>query len=176
MNPQANKQFMRRRTNIIQFKELSSVKHYKEHWDWVMINFEIFILIVTRGRKLIGISGSLIWSKTLMELTFNPCGEFLWSLEGPVSQIHSPHLHVRAPGIFSDFLKIIQMLKRKWGAESNGKVPHLFIPGKTVTLVHEFAVEDMPSAELPPRLLRLQWRTCPLSKHFENDPTAIIFN
>ena len=29
-----------------------------------------------RGRKLIGISGSLIWSKTLMELMFNPCGEF----------------------------------------------------------------------------------------------------
>ena len=27
-------------------------------------------------RRVIGISGSLIWSKTLMELTFNPCGEF----------------------------------------------------------------------------------------------------
>ena len=29
-----------------------------------------------------------------------PCGEFRWSPEGPVSQIHSPHLHVGAPGIF----------------------------------------------------------------------------
>ena len=28
------------------------------------------------GRRVIGISGSLVWSKTLMELTFNPCGEF----------------------------------------------------------------------------------------------------
>ena len=28
------------------------------------------------GRRAIGISGSLIWSKTLMELIFNPCGEF----------------------------------------------------------------------------------------------------
>ena len=28
------------------------------------------------GRRVIVISGSLIWSKTLMELIFNPCGEF----------------------------------------------------------------------------------------------------
>ena len=35
------------------------------------------------------------------------------------------------------------MLKREWGAESNGKVPHKFIPNKTATLVPEFAVEDL---------------------------------
>ena len=28
------------------------------------------------GRRVIGISGSLIWSKTLMELVFNNCGGF----------------------------------------------------------------------------------------------------
>ena len=56
----------------------------------------------TWGRRVIGISVSLIWSKTLMELIFNPCGEFRWNPEGPVSQIHSPHLHVGAHGIFSD--------------------------------------------------------------------------
>ena len=36
------------------------------------------------------------------------------------------------------------MLKREWGAESNGKVPHLFIPSKTATYVPEFAIEDLP--------------------------------
>ena len=36
------------------------------------------------------------------------------------------------------------MLKREWGAESDGKLPHLFILRKTVTLVPEFAVEDLP--------------------------------
>ena len=36
------------------------------------------------------------------------------------------------------------MLKREWGAESNGKLPHLFIPSKTVTLVSEFEVEHLP--------------------------------
>ena len=35
------------------------------------------------------------------------------------------------------------MLKREWGAESNGKLPHLFIPSKTATLIPEFAVEDL---------------------------------
>ena len=36
------------------------------------------------------------------------------------------------------------MLKREWDAESNWKLPHLFIPSKTATLVPEFAVEDLP--------------------------------
>ena len=36
------------------------------------------------------------------------------------------------------------MLKREWGAESNGKLSHLFIPSKTATLVPEFSVEDLP--------------------------------
>ena len=36
------------------------------------------------------------------------------------------------------------MLKKEFGAESNGKLPHLLIPSKTATLVPEFAVEDLP--------------------------------
>ena len=92
---------------------------------------------------MIGISGSLIWSKTLMELIFNPCSEFWLSLEGPISQFHSPHLHVGAPGIFSDLLKSVHMLKREWGAGRNGKLLHLFIPSKTATLVPEFAAADL---------------------------------
>ena len=40
------------------------------------------------------------------------------------------------------------MLKRAWGAESNWTLPHIFIPSKIATLVPEFAVEDLPWAEL----------------------------
>ena len=36
------------------------------------------------------------------------------------------------------------MLKREWGAESNGKLLHLFIPSKNATLVPEFAGKDLP--------------------------------
>ena len=36
------------------------------------------------------------------------------------------------------------MLKREWGVEINGKLWQLFISSKTVTLVSEFAVEDLP--------------------------------
>ena len=60
-----------------------------------------------------------------------------------LAKIHSPHLHDGAPGIFSDLLRSVQILKREWGAESNGKLLHLFIPSKTATLVPEFAVEDL---------------------------------
>ena len=79
-----------------------------------------------------------------MELIFNPCGEFRWTPEGPGSQIHSSHLHVGALGIFSDLLRSVKMLKREWGAESNGKLPHLFIPRKTATWIPGFAMEDLP--------------------------------
>ena len=88
-----------------------------------------------------------IWLKILMELIFNPCGEFRWSPEDPVSEIHSPHLLVCVPGIFSYLLRSVQMLKREWGAESNGKLPHQFIPVK-----------------LQPWFLSLQWKTCLLKK------------
>ena len=38
------------------------------------------------------------------------------------------------------------MLKREreWGAEINGKLPHLSIPNKTAAWVPEFAMEDLP--------------------------------
>ena len=63
---------------------------------------------------------------------------------GPVGQIHSPQLHIGAPGIFSGLLRSVQMLKREWGAESNGKLPHLSIPSKTAAWVPEFALKDLP--------------------------------
>ena len=87
---------------------------------------------------MIGISGSLIWSKTLMELMFNPGGEFRRSPVGPVSQIHSPHLHVGAPGMFSYLLRSVQKQKRERGCGKNGKIPRIFIHGKAAALVHEF--------------------------------------
>ena len=61
-----------------------------------------------------------------------------------MSQIHSPHLHIGAPGISLDLLRSVQMLKKEWSAESNGKLPHLFIPSKSANLFPEFAVEDLP--------------------------------
>ena len=82
---------------------------------------------------MIEISGTLNWSKTLIELLFNPCGEFRLSPDGPVSQF--PHLHAGAPGLLSDLVRSVRMLNREWGAESNGKLPHL---------VPEFAVEHLP--------------------------------
>ena len=65
-------------------------------------------------------------------------------LEGPVSQIHSPHLHVGGPGIFSDLLRSVHMQKREWDAENNGKLPHFSILSKTAAGISEFAVEDLP--------------------------------
>ena len=84
-----------------------------------------------------------------MELIFNHCGEFWSSLEGPAGQIHSPHLHAGAPGIISNLLRSVQMLKRESGVESNGKLLQLFIPSKNAAGVLEFAVEDLPLRRTP---------------------------
>ena len=46
--------------------------------------------------------------------------------------------------MFSDILRSVQMRRREWGTESNGKLPHLFVSCKTATLVPKFAVEDLP--------------------------------
>ena len=90
-----------------------------------------------------GISGSLIWSKTLMKLIINPCGEFRRSPEGPVGQIHSPHLHDGVPGTFSDLLRFVRMLKReREGCGNQRKATAPIYPSKTATVVPEFAVED----------------------------------
>ena len=128
------------------------------------INLNNLYILFIKGRRVIGISGSQIWSKTLMDVIFNPCGEFWWSLEDPVSQICSPHLHVGAYGIFSDLLKYVQMRKKEWGVESNGKLSHLIVPDKTAALVPEFAVEDLPSAELQPWFLHFAVKDLPLGR------------
>ena len=47
------------------------------------------------------------------------------------------------------------MLKRELFAENNGKLQHLFVPGKTAVLVPEFVVENLPSAGLQPWFIRL---------------------
>ena len=85
---------------------------------------------------------------------FNPCCEFRWSPEGPVSQIYSPLLHAGAPGIFSDLLRFVHMLKKAWDAESNGKLPHLFIPNKTVTRVCNGRPAFAQNFNLPAHLSR----------------------
>ena len=87
-------------------------------------------ICVQWGFIVIVITESLIWLTTMMLLIayLTPVVNFGGSSEGPVSQIHCPHLHVGAPGIFSDVLRSVQKLKIEWGAESNGKLPHLFNP------------------------------------------------
>ena len=116
------------------------------------------------GRRVIEIYESLIWSKTQMELIFKPCGEFRVSPEGPVSQIHCPYLLVGDPGIFSHLLRFVQMLSREWGAESNGKLPHLFIPSKTTTQVPEFAMEDLPFGRIAALVPEFAVKDLPLGR------------
>ena len=173
-------------TEVMEYRPTNIVmgwSHSGENWGYYMLGKRwrfttvlvliLVYLMTAMGQTVIGISGSLIWSKTLMELIFNPCGEFRWSPEGPVNQIHSPHLHVGVPGIFSDLLRSVEMIKREWGAESNGKLLHLLIPSKTAALISEFAVEDLPATELQSRFLRLQWRICPWVKHSDDDDIGL---
>ena len=98
------------------------------------------IVCVGGGRTVIGISGSLIWSKILMELIFKPCGEFRCSPEGPVSQIHS------SPPRWCPwdlFLRSVQMLKRKGCWKQR-----------------EATTPIQSLVKLQPCFLSLRWKTC----------------
>ena len=56
------------------------------------------------------------------------------------------------------------MLKREWSAESNGKLPHLFIPSKSGTLVPEFEVEDLPMSRTAALVLEFAVKDPPLGR------------
>ena len=56
------------------------------------------------------------------------------------------------------------MLKREWGTESNGKLPHLFIPSNPATLVPEFAVEDLPLDRTATFILAFAVKDLPLGR------------
>ena len=56
------------------------------------------------------------------------------------------------------------MLKRERGAESNGKLQHLFIPSKTATLVPEFAVEDLPLSRTTALVPKFAVKDLPLDR------------
>ena len=92
------------------------------------------------------------WDFRISDLVKNPDGTDIFSevRRAQLAKSTLPYLYPGASGIFSDLLRSVQMLKREWGAERNGKLPHLFIPDKKSALVPEFAVEDLPSAELQP--------------------------
>ena len=80
---------------------------------------------------------------SLMELLFNPCGEFLWSPEGSASQIYSPHLHVAALGTFRSF-KICTDAKERVGC---GKQREATVP-----------IQSLVKLQL--WFLSLRWKTC----------------
>ena len=46
------------------------------------------------------------------------------------------------------------------------------LPWQTASLVSEFPVEVLPSAELQPWFLHLQWGTCPWAEHSDDDFTC----
>ena len=80
-----------------------------------------------------------------MELIlFNPWGEFQWSLEDPVSQIHSPYLQVGAPGIFVRSFNVCSDAKGRVGC------------GKQ----WEATAHIKSLVKLQPWFLSLRWKTC----------------
>ena len=61
------------------------------------------------------------------------------------------------------------MLKREWSAESNGKLPHLFIPSKTVTVVLEFVVEDLLLGRTAALVPEFAVKHLPLGRTLDDD-------
>ena len=73
---------------------------------------------------------------------------FWLSLEGPVSQNHSPNLHVArwCPWDVLRSIKFCLYAKESGVQKAKGSYRTYSVPDKTAVLVSEFAVEDLPSA------------------------------
>ena len=56
------------------------------------------------------------------------------------------------------------MLKREWGAESNGKLPYLFIPSKTATYVPELAMDELPLGRIAALVPDIAVKDLPLGR------------
>ena len=56
------------------------------------------------------------------------------------------------------------MLKREWGAERNGKLPHLFISSKTATHIPEFGMEDLPLGRIAALVPEFAVKDLPLGR------------
>ena len=61
------------------------------------------------------------------------------------------------------------MLKREWDAESNGKLPHLFIYIKLQPWFLSLQWKTCLWTELVPWFLRLQRKTCAWAEHSDDD-------
>ena len=69
-------------------------------WSY-LLKYEILVSVIFKFKSII--FKYKVWFKYLYSMILGrtiPCGEFQWSLEDPVNQIHSPRLHTGAPGIF----------------------------------------------------------------------------
>ena len=56
------------------------------------------------------------------------------------------------------------MLKTEWGAESNGKLPHLFITSETAALIPGFAMEDLPLGRIAALVPEFAVKDLPLGR------------
>ena len=56
------------------------------------------------------------------------------------------------------------MVRIEWGAESNGKLPLLFIPRKPAILVPEFVVEDLPLGRTAALVPEFEVKDLPLDR------------
>ena len=56
------------------------------------------------------------------------------------------------------------MVKREWGAESNTKLPHLFIPSKTASQVPEFEMDDLPLGRIAALVPEFSVKDMPLGR------------
>ena len=89
------------------------------------------------------------WVFRISDMVKNPDGTVVKFGEvGGPNQPNPLSSHPRwCPWDFCRSFKVCSDAKEReseWGAESNGKLPHLFIPTKTAALVTEFAVENLP--------------------------------
>ena len=111
---------------------------------WIETKFKTFLnaraYASAWGQRITGISGSLIWSKTLMELIF----KHWWILVKSRGPSYPNPFSLPPCLVPLGSFKVCSDVKERVGCRKQWEATALCIPSKTATLVPEFALEDLP--------------------------------
>ena len=119
---------------------------------------------------MIGISGSLIWSTIIMELIFNPCGQFRWSPEGSLS---SPPLW--CPWDLLRSFKVCSDDEESGVRKATGSYRTYLSPVKLEPWFMSWQRKTCQGQNWN-WFLRFQWEIYPWAEHSDDDVEAVVLN
>ena len=123
-------------------------------------------LSLHRGRRVIGISGHWSGQKPWWNWYLTPAVNFGEVRRAQLAKSTLLSSSLVPPGIFSDLLRFVLMIKREWVQKARGRCRTFKSLVKLQPWFLSLQWKTCLWAELQPWCLSLKWRTCPWAEHW----------